>query len=1059
MISDIVLASWIEGLNFERLSDGKYQRNLSNGLAVLIDAKRGSISYPDGINVASRTTSNLSQLENLVVLDCVIRLLEDNYPPSSITLEPTWKVGRGASGGRADILVRDRLGSSYLLIECKTAGGEYNNEWNKTTAGTGQLFSYAQQETGVRFLVLYTSEPRDGEVVTQYQIISHFDDELVLAKEDDLPAFRTATTADDRFNAWTTTYHQFSSSSGLFSGRRTPYQVGQMPRTTNDLIDLTESDRTRKAGDFATILRKYNISGRENAFDVLVNLFLAKLTDELDNPEDLQFTWRGSTIETPYDLAERLEVLYRTGMKNFLDEDVAYIESKDLDHAMRFITSSPDAAKAEIAELFKKQKFYSKSNFGLLDVHNEELFLLNSAVLIEMVDMWQKSKLSVAGNRASTQALGDMFEIFLDEGIKQNEGQYFTPWPVCDFIIDCIPEPETKEPPRILDFACGAGHFLTQYYNKRIAQIENEEARKKATSNLYGIEKEYRLSKVSKVASAMYGALQSNIYYEDALAQSTFSNSNLAEPFDILLSNPPYSVDGFLTQLDERSRESLDLTSVIANPLKFDQIEDAFLQKAAEVVNPGGYVALIFPESFYDKYSASSNLTRDKLFSSFELKALVKLPTGSFSSTGTSTWISFLRRREEGPSAAEHIAARVEAIFSQGSDAINDPAYDDSRIVEMYCSKFGLTYAGFIALLNRDLEFSFEQEEAFTGEITSRINSLRADNHVSVDETSDEEIREEILPGFLEEMIIDHKDRLRKFWLLNSNGRCLLVTPDDSIGTNQKVATKYLGYKWSKRRGHEGLHLVEPESERLAAPLFPSESNVLSAAIRTTLDVSDSSDLDEEELQKKLSGLAKIDYRDGIDIVSWPSQGSPLAIDLSPVVDISAKSPYPVEEIGNVIDIRYGASLPEHLRNPNGDVTVFGSKGPVGFHNEARFTEPGVIVGRKGSAGLASLSLGPSFPIDTAYFVRPRNDKKISVEFLYLIIDHHRFPAGGSGVPSLPITRFKRYQVPIPPMKKQLEIVETVFNKEGSDRDDPVSVNAKKDGMFREKYLQNELGW
>ena len=42
--------------------------------------------------------------------------------PEHIELEPKWKLGRGASGGRADILVKDNFGKPLLIIECKTAG-------------------------------------------------------------------------------------------------------------------------------------------------------------------------------------------------------------------------------------------------------------------------------------------------------------------------------------------------------------------------------------------------------------------------------------------------------------------------------------------------------------------------------------------------------------------------------------------------------------------------------------------------------------------------------------------------------------------------------------------------------------------------------------------------------------------------------------------------------------------------------------------------------------------------------------------------------------------------
>ncbi len=64
---------------------------------------------------------------------------------------------------------------------------------------------------------------------------------------------------------------------------------------------------------------------------------------------------------------------------------------------------------------------------------------------------------------------------------------------------------------RVIDYACGAGHFLNTYANE-LKRYLTEDELKEHYKNIYGIEKEYRLSKVSKVSSAMYGQNEINIY-------------------------------------------------------------------------------------------------------------------------------------------------------------------------------------------------------------------------------------------------------------------------------------------------------------------------------------------------------------------------------------------------------------------------------------------------------------------------------------------------------------------------------------------------------------------
>jgi hypothetical protein len=55
-------------------------------------------------------------------------------------------------------------------------------------------------------------------------------------------------------------------------------------------------------------------------------------------------------------------------------------------------------------------------------VHNERLFYQNADVLLRIVQMWQDIRLTYP--HGHNQFLGDMFEGFLDQGVKQSEGQF-----------------------------------------------------------------------------------------------------------------------------------------------------------------------------------------------------------------------------------------------------------------------------------------------------------------------------------------------------------------------------------------------------------------------------------------------------------------------------------------------------------------------------------------------------------------------------------------------------------------------------------------------------------
>ena len=64
--------------------------------------------------------------------------------------------------------------------------------------------------------------------------------------------------------------------------------------------------------------------------------------------------------------------------------------------------------------------------------------------------------------------------------------------------------------PKVVDYACGAGHFLTEGFeavNDCVNRIEPsmEQSVSWVENKLYGVEKDYRLARVSKISLFMHG--------------------------------------------------------------------------------------------------------------------------------------------------------------------------------------------------------------------------------------------------------------------------------------------------------------------------------------------------------------------------------------------------------------------------------------------------------------------------------------------------------------------------------------------------------------------------
>jgi len=130
-------------------------------------------------------------------------------------------------------------------------------------------------------------------------------------------------------------------------------------------------------------------------------------------------------------------------------------------------------------------------------------------------------------------------------------------------------------------------------------------------------------------------------------------------------------------------------------------------------------------------------------------------------------------------------------------------------------------------------------------------------------------------------------------------------------------------------------------------------------------------------------------------------------------------------KLGDIVALEYGRSLPDKVRR-FGTVPVFGSNGIVGWHDEALVPSGGIIVGRKGTAGSVTVSPDPFWPIDTTYFVKPR--QCVDADWLAATLHHARLNElnEATGVPGL--NREKAYLQPIflPPLDEQGRIAEVL---------------------------------
>lgn len=810
-----------------------------SGATLSVDFDQEKINYPESIEADRDTTKNFSHNENFVVLECVCNLLNQGYRPEHIVLEPSTPGGREDGNYYCDILVKDNDGRPFMLIECKTTGDdkdEFAKAWKKTLNDGDQLFRYYNSYRQAQYICLYTSDFIDGKIKPDYRLIKMTDNDEQISSESGTRSYSDVTIdgGDYReyFDVWKDTYEQDYLTSGVFENENSrPFEVGKVAYSVeNDLRSVDSEEIKKKYNEFAVILRQHNVGSHENAFDKLVNLFLAKVVDETNNPEDLHFYWKGTAYDDDFSLQDRLQRLYRDGMKKFLGEEVTYIENSEIDKAFRWVVNDIDATKKTIKEYFRALKFFSDNDFAFISVHNERLFRQNAIVLRKIVKMIQNIRLRTSESYQN-QLLGDLFEGFLNKGVKQSEGQFFTPMPIVRFIVSALPLEniikDNTEPPYAIDYACGAGHFLTEYafrIEDFITNYHPELQSKDYYSRIYGIEKEYRLSKVSKVSAFMYGHDDTHIIYADALGEI---NEVKDGTFSVLVANPPYAVSGFLETLSEKERRKYSLYNTDLNIDKNNAIETFFIERAAQLLKSGGVAGIVLPVSVLTKDGIYSH-AREIILKYFDIISLTKFDKNTFGKTNTSTVTMFLRRKERNTPDSEHFESRVNDWFSGISDS--DYVYQDEEILREYCNHMGYNLEDYKMFLQGYITDSIKKTEmfetysaAFNGttrnamkgvveeakKIRARFKSLESTRaYKKKSEVEKSRIKQEMFYAFVKAI---ERDKVY-FFMLAFNAPCPVVIVNMPSGTTE--GKKFLGYEWSNTKGNEGIKYLHVASSQ-----------------------------------------------------------------------------------------------------------------------------------------------------------------------------------------------------------------------------------------------------
>jgi len=772
-------------------------KKYADGYVIELDFKYCVINYGDKIRADNKTTQNFSQAENWVVLECVNRLLEKGYKPENIILEKTWPSGHNTSG-RLDICVtRDDDDSEYLLIECKTWGKEFDKEFSKMKKDGGQLFTYFKFSNKPDVIMLYAS---------QFGKELQFRNEIIKIEDD----HRIGDTKDF-YDKW----NKLSKDNGIFDSWVTPYQFISKALTPNLLEPIRQEDSGFIFNMFLEILRHNVVSDKPNAFNKIFTLFLCKVYDEKSTKpdEELKFQWlEGKDDDVSFQL--RLADLYKNGMLEFLEKEVTDFSTDEFDRKYK---SLDESVKKDLRADFFKLRLEKNNEFAIKEVFDKQSFTENAKIVKEVVELLQGFRIRYNKRQ---QYLSDFFELLLTTGLKQESGQFFTPVPIAQFIIKSLPLDKMVSDklekgernhllPYVMDYAAGSGHFLTESMHEIQRLLDQKKAGdyisdtgKKiktwqddhfdwATQYVYGIEKDYRLVKVGKVGCYLHGDGLANVILSDGLANfeheqaykgilkktdHDFPKEN--KQFDMVVSNPPYSVSSFKNAAKNYYNASdFDLYSSLTD--NSSEIECLFIERTKQLLKDGGVAGIILPSSILSN-SGIYTKTREIILQNFEIIAIAELGSNTFMATGTNTVTLFLRRRNNYDSI--NLKKSVATFFTHLQDVtLNGIENPVAKYVSHVWGDISLD--DYKSLLQKSPNQTIEQHEIYQA-YQKKINAKKDSDKWQT--------------------LLDIEAEKLLYFIIAYPQQLVLLK------TGQKNEEKqFLGYEFSNRRGSEGIHPIQ----------------------------------------------------------------------------------------------------------------------------------------------------------------------------------------------------------------------------------------------------------
>ena len=245
---------------------------------------------------------------------------------------------------------------------------------------------------------------------------------------------------------------------------------------------------------------------------------------------------------------------------------------------------------------------------------------------------------------------GDAYEGLLEKNAqdtKSGAGQYFTPRPLIDAIVDCV-RPQPGE--TITDVAAGTGGFLLSahsYVARHNPNLDKDQKRHLKLKAVRGVELVDSVARLCAMNLLLHGiGPTTEAEGEPPIRTGDSLSSDPGEPHDVALSNPPFGKKSSVMVINEEGDEEKQALTLVRDDFwaSTSNKQLNFVQHIKSVLKIHGRAAVVVPDNVLFEGGAGETIRR-KLLEECEVHTLLRLPTGIFYAQGVKANVIFFDRK------------------------------------------------------------------------------------------------------------------------------------------------------------------------------------------------------------------------------------------------------------------------------------------------------------------------------------------------------------------------------------------------------------------------------